>query len=100
MSARVPVRLEHGTLRLYGRIDRDVVPGLWVALPRAGWRVLDLSQVDGVDTAGLAMLIELLARRRRADPEPPVVGGVSAAIDALCRAYRWPLAQEDVPDAP
>jgi phospholipid transport system transporter-binding protein len=85
MAAAATVRREAGTLAFAGALDRAAVPALW---PRAldvlaGVERFDLTAVASVDSAGLALLVELAQR----------VGGVELAgdppgLDGLRRAYR------------
>ena len=74
-------------LRLRGRLDRASVAAVW---PRAlaaldGVQGLDLHAVESLDSAGLAMLAELVDRlppqARRIEGQPPGLAG-------LCAAYR------------
>ncbi len=85
MPAAATVRREEATLAFAGALDRAAVPGLWSqALALAsGTQRFDLAMVTAVDSAGLALLVELAQR----------VGGVSvtgdpAGLDGLRRAYR------------
>jgi len=85
MPAAATVRRDGATLAFAGALDRAAVPALW---PRAlalapGAERFDLAAVASVDSAGLALLVELAQR----------VGGVSVAgdppgLDGLRRAYR------------
>lgn len=79
------VRRDGTTLAFAGALDRAAVPLLWPqALALApGAERFDLAAVASVDSAGLALLVELAHR----------VGGVSVAgdpagLDGLRRAYR------------
>ena len=74
-------------LRLCGRLDRASVAGLWPQALRAldGAQGLDLHAVEALDSAGLALLAELVDRlpreTRRIEGQPPGLAG-------LCAAYR------------
>jgi phospholipid transport system transporter-binding protein len=74
------------TLRFSGTLDRAAVAGLWTQLQKsvAGARRFDLSAVDGVDSAGLALLAELAAL---AGGTVSVLGH-PAGLDELRTAYR------------
>ncbi|GAB6195383.1 STAS domain-containing protein [Lysobacter xanthus] len=77
------VRLDGDVLRIEGRLDRAAVAPLWRALQplRAGLGAVDLTGVDAVDSAGLALLAELADGGLRIDGRP-------AGFDALRGAYR------------
>ncbi|MFC3551973.1 lipid asymmetry maintenance protein MlaB [Lysobacter cavernae] len=74
-----------GTLAFAGTLDRAAVAGLWTQLRAsgAGLHRLDLSAVDAVDSAGLALLAELCARGER----PDVIGSPPGLAE-LRAAYR------------
>ena len=74
------------TLTFAGTLDRGAVAGLWAQLQKsvAGVRRFDLSAVDGVDSAGLALLAELAALAGGAVS----VQGHPAGLDELRAAYR------------
>jgi phospholipid transport system transporter-binding protein len=79
----VRVRRDGDVLHLDGRLDRAAVASTWRALQaqRAGARAVDLSAVDAVDSAGLALLAELAADGLRID-------GAPAGLAELREAYR------------
>ena len=86
-------QMQGDTLHLGGRLQRDAVPALWAALladtaAHANLAQIDLAQVDALDTAGLALLVELAARTRRAGGAAPRILHAPAGYDALCAAYR------------
>lgn len=72
-------------LRFAGPLLRAQVPALWrQALPQlAGVRRFDLSAVEGVDSAGVALLAELAARAGDV-----AIVGAPPGYDALRAAYR------------
>jgi phospholipid transport system transporter-binding protein len=74
------------TLTFAGTLDRGAVAGLWAQLQKsvAGVRSFDLSAVDGVDSAGLALLAELAALAGGTVS----VQGHPAGLDELRAAYR------------
>ena len=86
-------RMQGDTLHLGGRLQCDAVPALWAALlADANMQVklaqIDLSKVNALDTAGLALLVELAARTQRAGGAAPNILHAPAGYDALCAAYR------------
>jgi phospholipid transport system transporter-binding protein len=82
MSA-VRVRRDGDVLHLDGRLDRAAVAATWRALQplREGAAAVDLSAVDAVDSAGLALLAELASAGLRIDGNP-------AGLAELRAAYR------------
>lgn len=69
-----------------GALLRDRVAALWPRAARAleGLRRIDLGAVERIDSAGLAMLAELVARADTA----PAIEGTPAGLSELCAAYR------------
>ena len=66
-------RMQDDTLHLGGRLQCDAVPALWAALiadatVQAKLAQIDLSKVAALDTAGLALLVELSGRAQRIIP--------------------------------
>jgi len=92
--------LQGSTLGFSGRLDRHAVTALWATLPVAGWTSLDLSKVSGLDTAGLALLIEIAGRMRNAGDDSPRIINPPSGYAALCAAYRISPELEEFPDAP
>lgn len=88
-SSAAQVRLDQGTLRLSGALDRAAVIVLWPQLKSllAGARALDLSEVPRVDSAGVALLAELAARARQQGHTLSVTGS-PAGLTELEAAYR------------
>ena len=80
------VRRDGDALRFDGMLDRTAAGTLWpLALALvAGVRRFELGAVDGVDSAGLALLAELAARAGG----PIAVVGDPPGLDALREAYR------------
>ena len=83
--APASVQRRDDALAFAGVLSRDAVPGLWPQALRAldGARRLDLSQVTAVDSAGLALLVELAARAGGL-----AVHGDPPGLDGLRKAYR------------
>lgn len=69
-----------------GALLRDQVASLWPQAVRGleGVRRIDLAAVERIDSAGLALLVELAARAGTA----PVVDGAPAGLSELRAAYR------------
>lgn len=67
------VRLDGDVLRFSGRVDRAGVPALWCTLGRlrAEAKSANLADVEGVDSAGLALLSELATGGVRIEGSPP-----------------------------
>jgi len=76
-------------LRLSGALDRASATTAWPALQPllAGAQVLDVSGVQRLDSAGLALLAEVAARLS-ADGKPAQVVGAPAGLAELRAAYR------------
>jgi len=86
MAADTPAVLRRDdTLAFAGALSREAVPALWPQALRAidGTRRFDLSQVTSVDSAGLALLVELALRAGgiAVEGDPP-------GLDGLRKAYR------------
>ncbi len=76
-----------GRLALSGQLTLDtVVEHLDGASDHV--QVIDLSAVERIDTAGVALVAELVSRAERALGKRPEVRGNPPGLDALCRAYR------------
>ncbi|MGY3266313.1 MULTISPECIES: STAS domain-containing protein [unclassified Lysobacter] len=77
------VRRDGDVLHLDGRLDRAAVASTWRAVQplRAGATRIDVTGVDAVDSAGLAMLAELAAGGLAVNGEP-------AGLAELRAAYR------------
>lgn len=86
MSAEAArVQRDGSTLAFAGALTRAAVPAVWPAALTAldGVRAFDLSAVSAVDSAGLALLVELAERTAGVQ-----VSGDPAGLDGLRRAYR------------
>ena len=84
-EAEPRVRRDGAELHLSGTLDRSAATALW---PQAiavvdGARVLDVTAVDAVDSAGLAMLVALAARM-----DDACVEGAPRGMADLLAAYR------------
>ena len=80
---------EGDRLRLSGTLDRSAATALWpqALAALAGTQVLDVSAVAAVDSAGLALLAETVARLS-AQGAAPTIEGRPAGLAELCAAYR------------
>lgn len=88
MSPDAAVSLDGDVLRLAGRLDRAAVPSLWRRLEvlRGRARLVDLAEVERVDSAGLALLSELASGGVRIEGSPVGLSELRAAYrldDAL-----------------
>ena len=85
MAQGATLRRDGTTLAFAGTLVREAVAALWpAALAQApGVERFDLSAVTSVDSAGLALLVELAQRGGGV----PVVGD-PPGLDGLRRAYR------------
>lgn len=100
MSPGLAFELKQDVLHLYGGLVRDALVSLWSALPASGWKAMDLAKIDALDTAGLALLVEAVARNRTIDGGRPWIVNAPDAFRALCAAYRIDPELEGLPDAP
>lgn len=80
------VRRDGDALVFSGPLLRDAVPALWRELSKdtAGVRRLDLTAVERLDSAGLALLSTLATRAGGS----VTVSGTPAGLDVLRGAYR------------
>ncbi len=78
-------------LALEGELDQDVLNGLWEARAEAlnGVDVIDLTGVARVDTAGVALLVHLVAFARK-QGRSIVLEGVSDKVRTLAQLYNLP----------
>ncbi|WP_434638516.1 lipid asymmetry maintenance protein MlaB [Klebsiella sp. I138] len=78
-------------LALHGELDQDLLVPLWDARAQAtdGVSVIDLSTVTRVDTAGLALLMHLVALIRRQGREAQLIGK-SDNLQTLVSLYNLP----------
>ena len=84
-AATTSVQRRDDVLAFAGALSREAVPALWPQALRAleGTRRFDLSQVHAVDSAGLALLVELAQRAGGI-----AVEGNPPGLDGLRKAYR------------
>ena len=79
------VRRDGAALQLSGTLDRNAATTLWSQASAAvgGARVRDVTAVDAVDSAGLAMLVALAARM-----DDVRIEGAPRGMADLLAAYR------------
>ena len=80
------VSRDGGVLAFAGTLSRDAVPALWRAAQplAAGATRIDLTAVDAIDSAGIAMLGALVAQAGNSAD----ITGTPAGLTDLCAAYR------------
>jgi phospholipid transport system transporter-binding protein len=90
VASNATARRDGQTLALAGGLDRDAVTAVWPQLVAslAGARVLDVSAVDFVDSAGVALLSELVDRLRAQAGDAPRIIGSPTGLAELTAAYR------------
>ncbi len=90
MASNGALRRDGEALVLTGALDRAAATALWPqALSQlAGVRTLDLSAVERLDSAGVALVAELAARLRRQGAGTVDVRGTPPGLEELQAAYR------------
>ncbi|WP_324723079.1 lipid asymmetry maintenance protein MlaB [Lelliottia sp. JS-SCA-14] len=85
---------EGDKLMLSGELDQDLLNPLWDARHEAmqGVALIDLSNVTRVDTAGVALLVHLVAEGKK-QGAAVALSGVSEKVLTLVQLYNLP---EDV----
>ncbi|MCD9032213.1 STAS domain-containing protein [Luteimonas sp. Y-2-2-4F] len=88
-SSEPALRRDGDALTFAGPLLRETVPPLWPAALRAldGVRRFDLQAVPRIDSAGLALLVELAARAGGGSGGIGIAGA-PAGLDELLAAYR------------
>lgn len=78
-------------LALEGELDQDVLNALWEARAEAlnGVDVIDLTGIARVDTAGVALLVHLVAFARK-QGRTVVLEGISDKVRTLAQLYNLP----------
>jgi phospholipid transport system transporter-binding protein len=79
---------EGGRLSLQGELDQDFLVPLWEARDEAtrGIDIIDLTQITRVDTAGVALLMHLVARIRQ-QGRTVNIEGKSEKMNTLVQLY-------------
>lgn len=82
------VRKDGDTLVFAGALDRAAVAALWRQIQplRPGARRIELAAVSHVDSAGLALLAELVGNSEASDGV--TLAGTPSGLAELCSAYR------------
>ncbi|MCI1899448.1 MAG: lipid asymmetry maintenance protein MlaB [Enterobacter sp.] len=85
---------EGETLSLLGELDQDLLNPLWDARQKAmkGVAYIDLTNVSRVDTAGIALLVHLVAEGKKQGASVSLIGA-SDNVVTLAQLYNLP---EDV----
>ncbi|QHM73676.1 lipid asymmetry maintenance protein MlaB [Mixta intestinalis] len=88
MADHLSWRIEAGTLFLQGELDRETLLGLWQQRETAMQNIaaIDVSALQRVDSAGLALLVHLrqIAQQQGA---APVFRGVTDKLHSLITLY-------------
>lgn len=83
-------------LRLDGRLDLSRVAAVLASAPEQ-MGCIDLEAVEHIDTAGVALIAQLVARSEQTGGPRPTVRGKPEGLEALCRAYRIDVDFSDFP---
>lgn len=91
MTARLSWSRDGECLKLLGELDQDVINPLWNARVEAmnGVSCIDLHGVTRVDTAGVALLVHLVAQGKK-QGKRVVLAGVSESVSTLAALYNLP----------
>ncbi len=91
MTQQLTWTREGERLSLQGELDQDVLNPLWEARVQAmqGVSVIDLSALSRVDTAGVALLVHLIAEARQ-QGQSVMLAGVSDKVATLAQLYNLP----------
>jgi len=91
MTQQLTWTREGERLSLQGELDQDVLNPLWEARVQAmqGVGVIDLSALSRVDTAGVALLVHLIAEARQ-QGQSVTLAGVSDKVVTLAQLYNLP----------
>lgn len=83
-------------LKLDGRLELSRVAAVLASAPeRIG--CIDLEAVEHIDTAGVALIAQLVTRSQQAGGPRPTVRGQPEGLEALCSAYRINVDFSDFP---
>nr|WP_318384601.1 lipid asymmetry maintenance protein MlaB [uncultured Enterobacter sp.] len=91
MAQQLSWTREGARLALLGELDQDVLNPLWDARAEAmkGVSVIDLTGLSRVDTAGVALLVHLVALAK-AQGSAVRLEGVSDKVKTLAQLYNLP----------
>jgi len=91
MTDRLSWLREGECLKLLGELDQDVINPLWDARVEAmnGVSCIDLHGITRVDTAGVALLVHLVAQGKK-QGNRVVLSGVSENVSTLAALYNLP----------
>lgn len=90
------MKAENGVYAPQGALTRERVAEILAAAPER-LAVIDLGAVDRIDTAGVALVAELVCRGERATGTRPEVRGCPPGLEALSKAYRIDISFRDFP---
>ncbi len=90
MASNGALRRDGGTLAASGVFDRAAATQLWQQVDDLlpGAAALDLSAIERLDSAGLALLAEVAARLRQQHGDAVTVAGTPPGLEELRAAYR------------
>lgn len=91
MTARLSWSRDGECLKLLGELDQDLLNPLWDARVEAmrGVTCIDLHGVSRVDTAGVALLVHLVAQGKKQGGDIRITG-VSENVSTLVALYNLP----------
>ncbi|WBU49849.1 lipid asymmetry maintenance protein MlaB [Kosakonia pseudosacchari] len=91
MTTRLSWARDGERLKLQGELDQDILNPLWDARVEAmsGVTCIDLHDVTRVDTAGIALLVHLVAQGKKQGVNV-VLAGVSENVSTLAALYNLP----------
>lgn len=89
-------RTDGDTLRLHGALTLERAADVLAEAPTR-FTVLDLEAVEDIDSAGVALVAELVCRAEHSTGRRPEVRGRPPGLQALCAAYRIDTAFRDFP---
>ncbi len=91
MEEQLSWEREGSTLVLAGELDGDTVQSLWQVRGQVmpGVKAFDLAKLTRVDTAGLALLIHLVALAREQGGDL-ILQGASDKLQTLVKLYNLP----------
>ncbi|SFR16152.1 phospholipid transport system transporter-binding protein [Enterobacter sp. kpr-6] len=91
MTQQLTWTREGERLSLQGELDQDVLNPLWESRVQAmqGVSVIDLSALSRVDTAGVALLVHLIAEAGQ-QGQSVTLAGVSDKVVTLAQLYNLP----------
>jgi len=82
------IQIQDNVLHLHGMLDRNAVIALWPQINQLppSLNVLNVQAVTGIDSSGLALLVELMTQFRSRGTAHII--GTPSGLDDLSAAYR------------